>query len=196
MTVGQIYVVTMFLGFLVAVLSKRSHLLNIRPRLGRIVSTMGVLAAAAVVLVFFSPEIGGALLGFCTAMSHGAAGTVLGSWLRLSMNKEEYLRRQAYQQRYGELVTQHELTEVAPDEMLYSNYGKGTFVLWCCLSSLLGPLVIFLGGARTGFRSSDVMSELFVLVVALVASGTLIFFGYRLWSARLEQAAEQPFSRI
>ena len=197
MNVYEIYVVAAALGLLMAVLGKRDHLLNMRPRVARIVTIMGVLSALGAALTFIDAALGGALLGFSTAMAHGAAGTVLGSWLRLSLNKEEYLRRRDYQQRYGDVLDRHGLTEVAPDEALYTNYGKGTFVLWCCLSSLLGPLTIFLGNMRVGFPYGSLLSELIVLLVALICSGALIFFGYRVWNVRLEEkAARGPPSGI
>lgn len=184
MALSLFYVVVVAGGFLVAMLSRRDRLLAMRTLVGRLVSTLAVIAVAGMALVFIEPWLAGALLGFSTSMSHGAAGTVMGSWLRLYINREEYVARRARRQRYGELVSRTELVEVAPDEALFSEFGTGRFVLWCCLTSLLGPVIVFLGAARTGFQNTDILVELVLLLVAVVASGTLIYFAYRLWSAK------------
>lgn len=197
MALDLFYVGAVACGLIVALATGRGRLLALRPLVGRMVSILGLMAAAGVVLVFVSPRYAGFLVGFSTSMSHGAAWTVVVSWLRLSVNKEEYVSLLAQRRRYGDLVSSEDLTAAAPDEALFSDYGKGTFVLSCCLSSLLGPVMVFLGKAGTGFHDTAPLAELLFLLLGLVASGALIYFGYRLWSARAERdGAERALSGI
>jgi hypothetical protein len=167
------------------------------PFAGRVVSIFGVLAIFGILMIFFDAAIAGLVLGFCTAMAHGAAGTILGTRLRLSRDRQDGLSMPASVVVAGGPVARPGLAVATPDEALFSKYGRGSFILWSCLSALLGPLIMFMGAARTGFRGTDIVAELVVLAVALAASGTLVGFGLGLWRARLaREAGAQPLSGI
>lgn len=197
MAATLLFGVLLVAGFVAAAATRRDRLQAMLPFAGRVVSIFGVLAAFGMLMIFFDAAIAGLVLGFCTAMAHGAAGTILGIWLRRSTDRQERLAVQAVRMVDDGLAARSGLAAATPDEALFSKYGRGSFILWSCLSALLGPLIMFMGAARTGFRGTDIVAELVVLAVALAASGTLVGFGLGLWRARLAREAEaQPLSGI
>jgi hypothetical protein len=189
MVLQLVYAAVMVLGLVIGVASRRDRLLPNRRMAGGMITTLGWITVLGILFIFVSVEFSGAILGATHAMANGAAGTVLGNWLRSSLDGREYIARHAHRKMLGGAASRADLAVDEPDAELYTKYGTGRFVLWCCLAGLLAPLILFLGAVRTGFQGQSVTLEVVAFAVSMTGAGTLVYFGYRLWSERLERDA-------
>jgi hypothetical protein len=189
MVLQLVYAAVMVLGLVIGVASRRDRLLPNRRMAGGMITTLGWITVLGILFMFVSVGLSGAILGATHAMANGAAGTVLGNWLRASLDGREYIARHAHRKMLGGAVTRADIVEDEPDDELYTKYGTGRFVLWCCLAGLPAPLVLFLGAVRTGFQGQSVTLEVVAFAASMTGSATLIYFGYRLWSERVERDA-------